>query len=53
MTNAIFAISICLAIWFTTVNVVLICNKMNVSAANFAIMSMSITAIITHIIGIW
>lgn len=53
MATILFIIAIFFGIWFTTVNVMLFAAKQSISAWNFIIMSASLTAIITHIIGIW
>lgn len=49
----LFAFSIFISIWFTTVNVVRTIRGAKIPAINFAIMSAAITAVITHFIGIW
>lgn len=49
----IFIIAMFLGIWFTTVNIMLFMARQNISIGNFIIMSASLTAIITHLMGIW
>lgn len=53
MTTILFVVAIFFGIWFTTVNIMRFAQKQSVPNRNFIIMSASLTAIITHLIGIW
>ena len=53
MTTILFIIAMFFGIWFTTVNLILTIHKQSIPSWNFVIMSASITAIITHLMGIW
>lgn len=53
MATILFIIAIFFGIWFTTVNIILAVHGRPIPAWNFIIMSASLTAIITHLIGIW
>lgn len=53
MTTILFIIAIFFGIWFTSVNIILAVHGQSISAWNLVIMSASLTAIITHLMGIW
>lgn len=53
MATILFIIAMFFGIWFTTVNIILAIQGQSVPGWNFIIMSASITAIITHLMGIW
>lgn len=53
MATILLILAFFFAIWFTTVNIMLCIHSQSISGWNFVIMSASITAIITHFIGIW
>lgn len=51
--NLLFSLAILVSIWFTFINVGNLIRKQNVPAINILIMSMALTAVITHVIGLW
>lgn len=53
MTTILFVVAIFFGIWFTVVNIMRFALKQYIPNGNFIIMSVSLTAIITHLIGIW
>lgn len=53
MTTILFIIAIFVAIWFGSVNVSKVAVKDSVPAGNFIVMALAMTAVITHILGVW
>ena len=51
MATILFVIAVFFGIWFTAVNTILAVKGDSIPLWNFVIMSASITAIITHLIG--
>lgn len=53
MKTFLFVIAIFFAIWWTSVNIAKLIRHEGIPFGNFILMSVSWTAIITHLIGIW
>lgn len=53
MTTVLFVIAIFCAIWFTSLIIGGLIAKNSIPAWNFILMAAALTAVITHIIGIW
>lgn len=53
MKTFLFVFCIFISIWWGFVNIAKFIRGHAISAANFIIMSASLTGVITHIIGIW
>lgn len=53
MINVLFAFAIFISIWFTFANLCKAVRGHGISGWNLAIMSAALTAVITHLIGVW
>lgn len=53
MRTILFVIAIFVSIWFGSVNLAKLIRGNTIYWWNFFIMSAAITAVITHIIGVW
>ena len=53
MKTILFVLALFLAIWFSTLVIIRGVRGQKIHAMTFAIMSASVTAVITHIMGVW
>ena len=53
MTTVLFIVAIFVAVWFGSVNISKLIMKDSIPYGNFIIMAMALTAVITHVMGVW
>lgn len=53
MKTILFVLALFLAIWFSTLVIIRGARGQKIHAMTFVIMSASVTAVITHIMGVW
>lgn len=53
MVTFLFVLSIFVSVWFGSINIARMIQKIGIPTWNFVIMSIAITGVITHLSGVW